>query len=259
MSPDDLCGNLLLAALRPQDRALLAPYMDLRECKRGDVLFEVDQDVTHITFPVGQSVAALVIVLRNGRSVETAAVGHEGAIGGVVSQGSLPAFSQAVVQVGGPVLRMPAARLQAIKGESQPLRNLFTRYSDCLLAQVLQSVACNASHPIEERCARWLLALQDRLGGDTLPITHEMLAELLGVQRSYLTRTLRDMQHRGLVKVRRGRITVCNRADMEQAACECHGTIKRHFQRVLGALYSPGGTLLQLRPADVDERARRAS
>ena len=99
MAPDDLRGNLLLAALRPQDRALLAPHMDLRESKRGDVLFEVDQDVTHIFFPIGQSVAALVIVLESGRSVETAAVGHEGAIGGVVSQGSLPAFSQAVVQV----------------------------------------------------------------------------------------------------------------------------------------------------------------
>lgn len=259
MSPDDLCGNLLLAALRPQDRALIAPHMELRECGRGDVLFEVDQDVTHISFPVGQSVAALVIVLRNGRSVETAAVGHEGAIGGVVSQGSLPAFGRAVVQIGGPMLRMSASKLQVAKETSRPLRNLFTRYSDCLLAQVLQSVACNASHPIEERCARWLLALQDRLGGDTLPITHETLAELLGVQRSYLTRTLRDMQHQGLVKVRRGRITVCSRVDMEQATCECHGTIKRHFQRVLGALYSPGGTLLQLRQADEDGEARRAS
>ncbi|WP_407529167.1 Crp/Fnr family transcriptional regulator [Methylobacterium oryzisoli] len=255
MIPDadlPMSGNLLLQALRPKDRALLAPHLELKDYRRGDVLFEVGEDVSCISFPCGSSVAALIITMQDGRTIETATVGHEGAIGGVVSQGSLPAFSRAVVQISGPMLRLETARLQEVKASSPALRNLFTRYSDCLLAQVLQSVACNALHPIEERCARWILSLQDRLGGNVLPITHELLAELLGVQRSYLTRTLKSLQQQELVQVRRGRIIVCDRPALEQKACECHGAVRRHFETVLGAVYSTSGTLIALRPVAND-------
>lgn len=244
-----LAGNLLLTALRGADRALLSPHLEARECRRGDVLFEAGEDVSCISFPSGPAVAALLVAMQDGRTVETATVGHEGAIGGVISRGHLPAFSRAVVQIAGPVLRIEAARLQEAKRVSPALRNLFTRYSDCLLAQVLQSVACNALHPIEARCARWLLSLQDRLGGNELPITQESLAELLGVQRTYLTRTLKSLQRQGLIDSRRGRVIVCSRADMERAACECHGAVKRHFEAVLGAVYDDAGTLVSLRPA----------
>lgn len=242
-------GNLLLGALRLPDQALLKPHLELKAYERGDVLFDAGEDVSHITFPLGQCVVALVIGLRDGRAVETATIGHEGAVGGVVSQGSLPAFSRAVVQIPGSVLRIEATVLQQVKRTSPGLRNLITRYSDCLLAQVLQSVACNASHTIEARCARWLLGLQDRLGGDVLPVTHEVLAELLGVQRSYLTRTLRTLQQQGLIQVRRGRIIILSRPAVEATACECHGAVKRHFETVLGAVYNASGTLVSLRPA----------
>ncbi|AWB22568.1 MULTISPECIES: Crp/Fnr family transcriptional regulator [Methylobacterium] len=247
-----LSGNLLLRALRVPDRALLEPHLELKPYRRGEVLFEAGVDVSHISFPLGPCVAALVIGLQDGRAVETATVGHEGAIGGVVSQGLLPAFSRAVVQVPGSVLRVEAAVLQQIKQTSPGLRNLMTRYSDCLLAQVLQSVACNASHTIEARCSRWLLSLQDRLGSEVLPITHEVLAELLGVQRSYLTRTLRTLQEQGLIQVRRGRIIIESRPLMEAAACECHGAVKRHFETVLGAVYNASGTLVSLRPVPAE-------
>ncbi|GJD54628.1 Crp/Fnr family transcriptional regulator [Methylobacterium dankookense] len=243
-----LSGNLLLSALRLPDQILLKPHLDLKTYQRGELLFEAGEDVSYISFPLGQCVAALVIGLKDGRAVETATVGREGAIGGVVSQGSLPAFSRAVVQVPGSVLRIEAPVLQQIKQSSPGLRNLITRYSDCLLAQVLQSVACNASHTIEARCARWLLSLQDRLGTDVLPVTHEVLSELLGVQRSYLTRTLSTLQQQGLIQVRRGRIIIVSRLAMEEATCECHGAVKRHFEAVLGALYNAGGTLVSLRP-----------
>lgn len=252
MLPDvdaSLSGNLLLSALRVPDQALLKPHLELKAYGRGDLMFEAGEDVSYISFPLDQCVAALVIGLQDGRAVETATVGREGAIGGVVSQGSLPAFSRAVVQVPGAVLRIEAMVLQQIKQTSPGLRNLITRYSDCLLAQVLQSVACNASHTIEARCARWLLSLQDRIGSDVLPITHEVLAELLGVQRSYLTRTLRTLQQQGLIQVRRGRIIIKSRSAMEVATCECHGAVKRHFEAVLGAVYNASGTLVSLRAA----------
>jgi CRP-like cAMP-binding protein len=248
-----LSGNLLLSALRLPDLALLKPHLELRDYARGEALFEAGEDVGFISFPLGQCVAALVIGLQDGRAVETATVGREGAIGGVVSQGSLPAFSRAVVQVPGSVLRIEAVVLQQIKQTSPGLRNLMTRYSDCLLAQVLQSVACNASHTIEARCARWLLSLQDRLDTDVLPITHEVLAELLGVQRSYLSRALRTLQQQGLIQVRRGRIIIVGRRAVEDAACECHGAVKRHFEVVLGAVYSPSGALVSLRKMPNDD------
>ena len=233
-----LTGNGLLSTLRPADRRLLLPCLIPAVCRRGDVLFSVGDDVSMISFPLDRTITTLTIVMQDGRAVETATIGREGAIGGVVSQGSLPAFSQAVVQIGGPILRMEAVKLQEFKRQSTPLRNLFTRYSDCLLAQVLQNVACNALHPIEQRCARWLLTVQDRLGTEALPVTHEMLAEMLGVQRTYVTRILGVLQGQGLIEVGRGRVTILNRASLLDAACECHDTIAAHFARVLGTIYA---------------------
>jgi CRP-like cAMP-binding protein len=121
-----LGGNLLLSALRLSDQTVLKPHLEVRQLQRGELLFEAGEDVGFISFPLGQCVAALVIGLQDGRAVETATVGHEGAIGGVVSQGSLPAFSRAVVQVPGSVLRIEAAVLQQIKQTSPGLRNLMT-------------------------------------------------------------------------------------------------------------------------------------
>ncbi|WP_132254292.1 Crp/Fnr family transcriptional regulator [Methylobacterium segetis] len=249
-------GNLLLKALHDDDRALLGPHLERHHYAKGDTLFSAGSAVSAISFPCEQTVATLVIAMQDGRSAETATIGREGAVGGVVSNGCLPASTHAVVQIGGPVLRMEATRLQEAKRRSATLRNLFTRYSDCLLAQVLQSVACNALHPIEARCLRWLLTLQDRIGADTLPITHELLAAMLGVQRTYLTRIRRTLQQQGLIEVGRGRITILNRTSLENAACECHGNVKRHFETVLGAVYGPKGHLLKVRPPEDAREAR---
>ena len=241
-------GNLLLQSLRTEDRALLAPHMEVRRYERGESLFAAGAEVSFISFPCDQTVATLLIAMSDGRSAETATIGREGAVGGVVSNGGLPASTSAVIQIGGPVLRIDALRLQEVKRHSPPLANLFTRYSDCLLAQVLQSVACNALHPIEERCLRWLLTLQDRIGTEVLPVTHELLAAMLGVQRTYLTRILRTLQQNGLIEVRRGRITILNRTAMQEVACECHGVVAKHYGDVLGAVYSPTGRLVALDP-----------
>ncbi|KQP31512.1 Crp/Fnr family transcriptional regulator [Methylobacterium sp. Leaf469] len=243
-------GNLLLKALRTEDRALLAPHLEWSVHQRGETLFAAGAEVTTIAFPCGQTVATLIIAMRDGRSAETATIGREGAVGGVVSQGYLPASTHAVIQIGGPVLRMDAVRFQEAKRRSESLRNLFARYGDCLLAQVLQSVACNALHPIEARCLRWLMTLQDRIASDTLPVTQELLAAMLGVQRTYLTRILRTLQQQGLIEVGRGRITVRDRAKVEAAACECHGVVRHHYETVLGAGYDRLGRLVRVEPPD---------
>jgi CRP-like cAMP-binding protein len=241
-------GNLLLEALDTSDRALLAPYLERGQRTRGTVLFRAGEDVSHVTFPLNQTTVTLVSRMRDGRMVETATVGHEGAVGGVVSHGYLPAFSEAVVQVSGEVLRLDAERLTRARAASPTLRDLFVRYADCLLAQVLQSVACNAVHPIEERCLRWLLTFQDRLGTPVLPVTQEMLAEMLGVRRTYLTGVLGALQRRGLISVRRGQITILDRAQAEHASCECYGKVRSHYRSVLGAVYAEGGGIVAVDP-----------
>lgn len=250
-------GNLLLKSLNQADRALLSPHLDRFTVGKGETLFEAGREVAAISFPCDHTIVTLVIAMRDGRTAETATIGREGAVGAVVSDGSLPASTHAVVQIGGPVLRMDAQRLQSALQRSASLRNLFTRYSDCLIAQILQSVACNALHPIEQRCLRWLLTLQDRIGSESLPVTHELLAAMLGVQRTYLTRILRSLQEQNLVRVGRARITIVDPAEASRAACECHDSVKRHFETVLGAVYGPAGRMIEFEPpADPATRRR---
>lgn len=255
LSGDPFSRNLLLRSLAVTERRLVATHLEEVQLRTGEVLFEPGDDVTHVTFPLDGTVATLLVPLREGRTIETATVGHEGAIGGVVSQGFLPAFNRAVVQIGGPALRVSASRMQSAKQASPVLRNALTRYSDCLLAQVLQSVACNAVHPIEQRSAKWLLTLHDRLGTDTLPVTQELLADMLGVRRTYLSGVLSRLQQQGLIQVGRGRITITNRHALQQAACECHARVRSHFAEVLGATYHTDGTLVALDPTAAPNQA----
>ena len=230
-------GNLLLDALPAADRGLIAPDLEAISLVKGQTIFEAGDAVTHITFPCDHAVVALVVSTRDGRTAETATIGHEGAVGGIVSQGRLPASANALVQMGGPMLRLEVDRLQEAVRRSASLQDHFARYADCLLAQLLQTAACNALHPIEQRCLRWLMALQDRIQDDTLPITHELLASMLGVQRTYLTRILRVLQEQGLIQVGRGRITILDRRAVSAAACECHARVRLHCEAVLGDVY----------------------
>lgn len=255
--PDVFARNLLLRSLTLGDHALLVADMEPVILARGEVLFEPGEDVTSVTFPLDGTVTTLLVPLADGRTIESATVGREGALGGVVSQGHLPAFNRAVVQIGGAALRISARRLQEIKQTSPTLRNAVTRYADCLLAQVLQSVACNATHSIEQRSARWLLTLQDRLGIDELPITQEVLADMLGVRRSYLCGVLRSMQTQGLVANRRRCVTVLDRSALEGAACECYERVRTHFEDVLGAHYRPDGKLVAVAPLTEATQAPR--
>ncbi|AWN38181.1 Crp/Fnr family transcriptional regulator [Methylobacterium radiodurans] len=229
-------GNHLLKALSDADRGLVVPHLETVTVGRGEILFEAGSEVQTIIFPCEQTVVSLLITMQDGRRAETATIGREGAVGGIVSNGRIPASTQAVVQIGGRILRIDSVRLQDAKRRSATLRDLLSRYGDCLLAQVLQSVACNALHPIEQRCLRWLLTLQDRLGTDELPVTHEVLAAMLGVQRTYLTRVLSALQAQGLIRVGRGRIQVLGRPEMEAGACECHAVVRQHYEAVLGGI-----------------------
>jgi CRP-like cAMP-binding protein len=226
-------ANRLLAALSGRDFAVLAPHLKRVSLRRGAVLFEPGDDIETTYFPCYGMMASLMVVTRDGREVEAATIGREGAIGGIVSEGHKPAFGRAVVQIAGDALAIPTSDLEAAKTGSPRFGDLFSRYADALLAQMMQGVACNALHRADERCARWLLATHDRAGGDRIHLTQEALAEMLGVQRTTVTAVTHQLQARGLIRTHRGRVEILDRAGLERAACECYAAVEAHFAALL--------------------------
>jgi DNA-binding transcriptional regulator YhcF (GntR family) len=215
-------GNRLLAAVPANDRALLEPHAEFVELAPGQVLFEPEEDVVITHFPLTGTMAGLIVVLEDGRTAEAASIGREGAIGGIVSAGHKPAFCRAVTQIAGPALRIETARIEVAKQRSLVVRDLF-----------MQSVVCNAFHPMRQRLARWLLTTQDRIASDEFSLTQEYLAQMLGVHRSTVIRVARLLQKDGVVRSARGRLTVLNRPKLEKASCECYGAVARHYERIL--------------------------
>lgn len=226
-------GNRLLASLSHVDRAILEPAMAVVLLNRDDLLFDAGEDVTHSYFPGPGVVASLVIDMSDGRAVEAATIGREGAVGGIVSAGQKPAFARAVVQIGGTALRIETAALESAKERSSAIRDLFSRYADTLLAQTMQSVACNALHPLDARLCRWLLTTHDRVDSDEISLTQEYLAEMLGVQRTTVSGVARHLQERGLISYTRGRMVILDRQGLEACACECYAAVQAHFRSVL--------------------------
>jgi CRP-like cAMP-binding protein len=226
-------SNRLLSTFTPSERQLIEPGATAVDLRRGEILFHAGSEVSATHFPAFGTVVAIVVDVADGRTVEVATIGKEGAVGGIVSGGTAPAFARAVVQVPGAALRVDLKALEAAKNRSPHIRELFSRYSDALLAQVMQSVACNAFHPLEARCCRWLLTAHDRAGGDALPLTQEYLAEMLGVQRTTISAVARALQEQGLIRYRRGTIHILDRREIERRACECYEAVARHFRTVL--------------------------
>jgi hypothetical protein len=231
--------NNLLAHLRPQELELLRPLFVPWRGEAGAVLFEPGQNVDQTYFPCGASLASFRVAFDNGGSVEAALIGREGAVGGIVSQGRLPAFARAVVQHPGPFIRIETARLEQAKLDSVSVRHLFARYADCLLAQVFQATACNAAHTIEQRTAKWIIAAMDRTGDHVVPLTQEQLGAMLGVGRSYVNRVIRVWQRENILKWSRGALEVVNFYALKARQCDCNSTVQAHFDEVLAGAYPP--------------------
>ncbi|MDQ0511042.1 Crp/Fnr family transcriptional regulator [Ancylobacter amanitiformis] len=233
-------GNNLIGALRAADFLLIRHQLRRIDRAAGTVLYEPGDDVRSVYFPCGQTLVSFMVMMEDGRLVEITSIGREGAVGGIVSHGRLPAYARAVVQIGGPLLRLDVADLERAKQTSPPLANLFARYADCLLAQVFQSVACNGAHSIEQRAAKWLLAALDRTGEDSVRLTQDQLASMLAVGRSYVSRVLQHLRRSGAVEPGRGRLTVRDPERLKAMSCGCHDVVRRHFDDVLGGVYPTG-------------------
>lgn len=226
-------GNLLLSTFSREARALIEPYGEMVELTAGEIVLTRGAQVRSTLFPVGPTMISMIVELSGSRTAEVASIGRDGAVGGIVSCGHAPAFSRAQVLVGGPAFRVPMEALEDAKNRSSFISNLFCRFSDYLLAQVMQSVVCNSFHSIPERAARWLLHAQDR-AGDRIELTQESFAGLLGVQRTTINAVVQELSSEGLVATGRGKIRVIDRAGLKRRACECYERLEEHFGAVIG-------------------------
>lgn len=221
-------GNGILTALEPASRERLTAHLELFTLSFGTIVCEAGSEIEHAYFPQS-AVLSLLTVLENGAAIETANIGREGAYGLFAAMYSRTSFNRCLVQLEGIVLRCPIGLLHAEFKRSEHARDLFVSYSETLLSQVQQSVACNALHSTEERMCRWLLMMHDRAQGKALPYTHEFLSSILGTNRKSVTLAAQALQNAGLIRYRRGQIQVLDRARLEGASCECYAIVKDRF------------------------------
>ena len=232
-------GNRLLSTFPKEARALIEPYGEAVRLVAGSVVLSRGDEVKATLFPIGTTMISMAVELAGGRTIEVASIGLRGAVGGIVSCGQAPAFARATVLVGGSAYRVPMQALEDAKRRSQFIADLFCRFSDYLLAQVMQSVACNAFHSIPERAARWLLHAQDR-SGDRIELTQENLAGLLGVQRTTVNAVVRELLDENLITTGRGVVHVSDRAGLKRRACECYQRLEDHFGAIIGTTGAGG-------------------
>jgi CRP-like cAMP-binding protein len=223
--------NRLLTALGPEDEEFLSAHLKSSRLKQGVVLQEPGDPIDQVYFP-RSGMISLLAVMEAGNGVETATIGREGAVGVMAGLGGRTATGRAVIQLEGEFSHIGAGPFQNAMNQSPAMRNLFARYNDAQIALVYQVAGCNALHQVSARLCRWLLQTRDRSDSDMIPLTHEFLSEMLGVQRTTVTMLARELQDLGLITYRRGRIEIVDRGGLEGRACECYETARRKLEGV---------------------------
>ncbi|MBG6078907.1 Crp/Fnr family transcriptional regulator [Rubrivivax gelatinosus] len=231
-SPNDPRTNRLLAALPDAEwgrwQALLEPV----DLPLGKVLHESGGAMEHVYFPTS-ALVSLLYVLADGGTAEIAVVGLEGLVGVTLFMGGGSTPSRAVVQSAGQGFRLPAPALQEEFQRAGPAMHLLLRYTQALITQMAQTAVCNRHHSLDQQLCRWLLLSLDRLPGNELVMTQELIGNMLGVRREGVTEAAGRLQAAGLIRYARGRITVLDRPGLEARTCECYGVVKKEYDRLL--------------------------
>jgi CRP-like cAMP-binding protein len=225
-------NNWLLARLPPKEDAHLAPHLTHVSLAQGTVLYDTGEPMTSDYYPI-TALVSLIISTESSTSIEVGLVGAEGAVGGEAALGATSATSQAIVQIAGTALRMPARLLNEDASSVGPVRELMNRFLVTLLRQSFQSAACNSLHTVERRLCRLLLMIQDRTETDAVPFTQDVLAQMLGVRRERVAVVAYDLQDRGLIRYRRGLIVIRDRPGLEASVCECYAILRAELDRLL--------------------------
>lgn len=224
--------NHLLGALPADVQRRLFPHLERVSLPLGTVLYESGAPLRHVYFPT-DSIVALLYTMGNGASAAIAVVGNEGVVGIALFMGGESTPSRAVVQSAGTAFRLADAQLKAEFGRHAELQHLLLRYTQSLITQMAQTAMCNRHHSIEQQLCRWLLLSLDRLPGDRLVMTQDLIASMLGVRREGVTEAAGKLQRLGLIAYSRGRITVRDRRGIERLSCECYAAVRKETDRLL--------------------------
>jgi CRP-like cAMP-binding protein len=224
--------NHLLAALPAAELDRLSPDLELVAMPLGEVLYESGARLHHVYFPT-TSIVSLLYVLENGASAEIAVVGNEGILGISLFMGGETTPSRAVVQSAGHGYRLKAQLLKTEFNRAGPVLRLLLRYTQALITQMTQTAVCNRHHSVEQQLCRWLLLSLDRLSTNSLTMTQELIADMLGVRREGVNEAAGNLQRAGLIRYSRGHIEVLDRPGLEKAACECYAVVKKEDDRLL--------------------------
>lgn len=225
--------NHVLAVLPPSEFLDIRPYLTTVELAPKQRLAERNQPITAVYFPLN-AVISVSASGENGGAVEVGSVGCEGMVGLPLLFGSDRSTNGALVQIAGQAERMAADVLRRELARNDNFRRLLHLYAQGFLTQISQSTACNRMHAAELRLARWLLICRDRVGRDDIPITHETMALMLGVRRATVTEAAGSLQTRGLIRYRRGVVSIVSRERLEAASCPCYQIVRNEFDRLLG-------------------------
>lgn len=225
-------GNQLLDALPETEWLRWQPQLELVDLPLGMVLYESGAQMAYVYFPT-TAIVSLLYVLENGASAEIAVVGHEGVVGISIFMGGGSTPSRAVVQSAGKGLRLRADAMKDEFGRSSPVMHLLLRYTQALITQMSQTAVCNRHHSLDQQLCRWLLLSLDRLSGNDLVMTQELIANMLGVRREGVTEAALNLQKSGLISYARGHIKVLDRPGLEQRTCECYQVVKSEYERLL--------------------------
>ena len=232
-APDPL-QNHLLATLPGPEWMRWQPALELVNMPLGHVLYESGKTMTHVYFPT-TAIVSLLYVLENGASAEIAVVGNDGLVGIALFMGGGSTPNRAVVQSAGQGFRLTAHVMKEEFDRGGPVLHLLLRYVQALMAQMAQTAVCNRHHTLDQQLCRWLLLSLDRLHGDDLSMTQELISNMLGVRREGVTEAATKLQNAGLIKYSRGHITVLDRLGLEKSACECYDVVKKEYDRLLPA------------------------
>jgi CRP-like cAMP-binding protein len=224
--------NGLLAALSPEDVERFFSDLEPVSFLIGNIIYEVGAPLEDVYF-IEQGVASVLTNLTNGSVIEVGMIGREGMVGVPVLLGDETSVQRVIVQVPGTALRMKAAPCKTAFDESAAVRRVLLRFTAAILNMSAQSAACNRAHSMKQRCARWLLMSSDRIQSDVVPMTHEFLSSMLGVRRTGVTAIAGELQRSGLIRYRRGQVTIVDHAGLEAAACECYRIDHARFEQRL--------------------------
>ena len=231
----DPCANDLLASLPAADLVRWLPLLEYVPMPLGQVMYESGRTMSHVYFPIN-SIVSLLYVMESGASAEIAVVGREGVVGISLFMGGGSTPSRAVVQSAGFGYRMRASSIKDEFNRAGPVMHLLLRYTQALITQMAQTAVCNRHHSLDQQLCRWLLLSLDRLSGNELVMTQELIANMLGVRREGVTEGALKLQKLGLISYARGRINVLDRPGLERRTCECYAVVKLEYDRLLPAL-----------------------